>query len=242
MKRLVRMSLSMLLALTFVLYGSPAARAEETTCQGFLGDVTVDNLLVPPDASCILEGTKVMGTIKVENNASLAARMVVVIGNVQAEGAQDVKVLSLSTVGGSIQIKQGGSSEIDEVNVTGDIQFESNNLALGATHNQVGGSVQAFQNTGGVNIANNAIGGDVQVFQNTGGANIAHNGIDGNLQCKENDPPPTGGNNVVQGNEEDQCASLTLQMEQQMFLSFVFLNLDAANGAAPPTPPVSTIP
>jgi hypothetical protein len=29
------------------------------------------------------------------------------------------------------------------------------------------------------------------------------------LQCKENDPAPTGENNVVQGNEEDQCADLT---------------------------------
>jgi hypothetical protein len=37
---------------------------------------------------------------------------------------------------------------------------------------------------------------------------IDGNRIDGNLQCKANRPPPTGGGNVVQGNEEDQCARL----------------------------------
>jgi hypothetical protein len=32
--------------------------------------------------------------------------------------------------------------------------------------------------------------------------------VNGNLQYKENSPPPVGGNNIVQGNKEEQCASL----------------------------------
>ena len=188
MKRLTVGGLSVLLALTFVLLTGSVALAEETTCRGLLKAVTVDNLRVPQNASCTLDGTKVKGTIKVENGASLTAKRVTVIGNVQAEGAKVVKVLAGSTVGGSIQIKQSGAAEVDKVRVTGDILFDSNNRALSATRNQVGGNVQAFQNTGGVAIRSNT--------------------IDGNLQCKANRPAPTGGNNVVHGNKEDQCARL----------------------------------
>lgn len=142
----------MLLGLVMLLAISSVALAEEFTCRGALGAVTVDNLRVPQNASCTLDGTTVKGTIKVENGATLTARRVQVIGNVQAEGARLVKVLAYSSVGGSIQIKQGGAATIDRARVNGDIQLESNTRALSATRNQVGGSVQVFQNTGGVTI------------------------------------------------------------------------------------------
>jgi len=189
MRRSVMASLSVLLASTLLLLTSAVAWAEETTCRGSLGAVTVDNLRVPQNASCTLDGTKVKGNIKVGNGASLTARRVRVNGNVQAEGAKVVKVLAGSTVGGNIQIKQGSAAQVDRVRVHGDIQFESNHWALSATRNQVGGNVQIFKNTGGVVISDDT--------------------IDGDLQCKENDPAPTGGNNVVQGNKEDQCAHLS---------------------------------
>jgi hypothetical protein len=203
MKRLITASLPALLALTFLLLISPAVRADETTCEGFLGAVTVDNLRVPPDASCTLDGTRVEGTIKVESGASLTATQVTVVGNVQAEGAMVVNVLAGSIVSGSIQIKQGGAAQVARVRVNGDILFDSNNRALSATRNQVGGNVQAFQNKGGVTVR----------------ANV----IDGNLQCKENDPAPTGGNNLVLGNIEDQCAGLGVELKQRMFLPSIGL-------------------
>ena len=74
------------------------AHAEETTCRGSLGAVTVDNLRVPQGASCTLTATRVQGTVKVEANASLTARNIRVIGNVQAENARSVRV-STSSVG-----------------------------------------------------------------------------------------------------------------------------------------------
>lgn len=72
--------------------------AEETTCQGTLGAVTVDNLRVPIGQTCTLRGTKVQGTIKVESNARLNASRVRVIGNIQAENAANVRVTSASTI------------------------------------------------------------------------------------------------------------------------------------------------
>ncbi|HSL45496.1 MAG TPA: hypothetical protein VK897_18825 [Anaerolineales bacterium] len=187
MNRLMKMSLSILVAFAFLLSANSVALAEEFTCRGSLGAITVDNLRVPQNGSCKLNGTKVMGTIKVENGASLTASKIAVVGNIQAEGAKSVSV-SGSTVGGSIQIVQGAAAKIYKVAVKGDILFDSNNRALSSTYNDVGGNVQAFQNTGGVTVS--------------------HNTIDGNLQCKENRSAPKGGNNIVHGNKEDQCARL----------------------------------
>jgi hypothetical protein len=93
-----------------------------------------------------------------------------------------------SRVGGSVQVVQGGRARVAGSRITGDVLYDENNRFLRVVRNVVGGNVQAFQNTGGVEIANNR--------------------IDGNLQCKENRPRPTGGGNIVQGNKENQCASL----------------------------------
>jgi len=164
-----------------------AAHAEERTCRGTIGAVTVDNLRVPAGAACTLNGTRVQGTIKVESNARLTATSVNVIGNVQAENARSVKV-TRSTVGGSIQIVQGGSAAIQ--------------------NNRIEGSLLLDENRGRLVAGSNTINQDLQAFQNTGGVQVNRNRIDGNLQCKESQPPPTGGGNIVQGNKEDQCARL----------------------------------
>jgi hypothetical protein len=164
-----------------------AAVADERVCIGAIGPETVDNVRVPEGATCMLDGTVVQGTVKVERGATLQANAVNVIGNVQGEGAANV-VLRGSRVGGSVQVKQGGAAETSGTQVTGDIQYD--------------------QQTGALRVADNQVGGSVQVVANRGGIVIATNTIDGNLQCKENAPPPTGGGNLVHGNAEDQCAAL----------------------------------
>ena len=160
--------------------------AEETSCRGKLGAVTVDNLRVPERAQCVLNRTRVKGTIKVESRASLDARGVRVVGNVQAENARQVSLSQSSRIGGSVQIKQGGSASVLNSDVQGDIQYDANRSSLRANDNRVGGNVQ--------------------VIGNHGRAEIYRNLIDGNLQCKENSPRPVGGSNRVRGNKEDQCS------------------------------------
>jgi hypothetical protein len=162
--------------------------AEERVCRGTIGSVTVDNLRVPQDASCTLDGTRVEGTVKVERDATLLAIGVRVVGNVQAEGARKVVVRGRSRIGGSVQIVQGRAARIVRTTINGDILFDDQSGYLTANSNIVGGNLQAFQNTGGLEINNNR--------------------IDGNLQCKENVPRPTGDGNIVQGDKEDQCARL----------------------------------
>jgi hypothetical protein len=176
------------LAMAAMLAGNGAVHAEEISCTGSLGAITVDNVRVPEGRSCTMTNTRVQGTITVEKNATLSASNVQVVGNIQAEGAKNVKVNAKSRIGGSIQIVQGQAAAIDRAFVNGDILFDENRGYLSATRNAVGGDVQAFQNSGGVKIASNT--------------------IDGNLQCKENTPRPTGGSNIVQGSKEDQCSRL----------------------------------
>ena len=167
---------------------APAAHAEERTCRGSLGRITVDNLRVPDGATCTLNGTTVKGTIKVESRATLVADSVRVVGNVQAENAKKVVVRNGSRVGGSVQIVQGGIGRVVRTNVQGDILYDDQ-----------GGKVAAIRST---------VGGNIQAFQNTGGVEIRGNRVDGNLQCKENHPAPLGGNNIVDGSKEDQCSRL----------------------------------
>jgi hypothetical protein len=176
------------LSLAGVVLCSSVALAEETICDGDLGAVTLDNVKIPSDKSCNMNGTTVKGTIKVEPNAQLTASDIKVNGNIQAENAENVTVNNNSTVDGSIQIKQSKAANITRTRIKQDLQFEKNTNQL---------------------VANdNTITGNLQVFQNTGGVEIRRNSINGNLQCRENAPSPSGEENRVRGNKEDQCASL----------------------------------
>ena len=137
------------------LAAAPSALAEERTCRGKLGAITVDNLRVPSGATCTLSGTRVEGTVKVERGATLKAAGIRVKGNVQAEGAKFVGVAS-SRVGGSIQIVQGGGSTADRNLVNGDIQYFENRGAIKITRNRIDGNLQCKANvpapTGGSNV------------------------------------------------------------------------------------------
>jgi hypothetical protein len=165
-----------------------AALGEESSCRGTLGAITVDNLRVPKGATCTLQGTRVKGTITVKRGATLLASRIKVVGNIQAENAKNVVVNGASSVGGSIQIKQGGGATVRGTRVKQDIQYDHNRKPLRAENNRVIGSIQ--------------------VVGNKGGAVIAGNVVNGNLDCKENRPAPTGGSNRVGGSKTDQCEAL----------------------------------
>ena len=186
--KIIRSVATIVTSLALVVGASGTATAEETRCRGTIGARTVDNLKVPAGKRCVLEGTTVKGTIKVGRKATLIARGVRVVGNVQAENARKVVVRGGSRVGGSIQIVQGRTALVRGTKVNADILFDDQRGEVRAIRNNVGGNIQAFQNTGGVVIKKNV--------------------VDGNLQCKENRPAPRGGGNKVEGNKEDQCSGL----------------------------------
>jgi hypothetical protein len=75
---------------------------EDYHCTGFVGAISVDNLRVPPDATCKMIGNYVGGNIFVDSDATLLADNVQVDGNIQAEYATRVNVYPGSSVGGNI--------------------------------------------------------------------------------------------------------------------------------------------
>jgi hypothetical protein len=186
MRRLSALALTALAATAMTGLSASPALAEERTCRGSLGAITVDNLRVPSGATCTLNGTFVKGTVLVQTSATLRASNIRVVGNVQAEGANQVTVTG-SRIGGSVQIKQGGGATLLRNTVNADIQYDEMRRLLRTNGNVVGGNVQIVKNFGGVEVNNNR--------------------IDGALQCKENSPAPTGSGNTA-SSKEDQCSRL----------------------------------
>ncbi len=152
-----------------------------------VGAITLENFEVKENQSCTLNKTRIEGNLFVRKNATLQADGIWVRGNIQAEGARQVQVRE-ATVGGSVQIKQGGSALVSGTRITGDLQYD-----------EMAGPLVASSNT---------VNGNVQIVKNLGGVEVLNNRISGNLQCKENDPAPTGGGNTVRGSKEDQCVRL----------------------------------
>lgn len=209
-------SLRILLGILAVAVSPSIVVAEETICRGRLWHVTVDNLRVPEGGTCTLQGGHVKGTIKVEARATLHAYEVRVVGNVQAENARLVLIIRSPRIGGSVQVKQGGSAMLLHSTVEGDVQFEANNKKLLVINIDDPGVPVIFRNS--LRANDNNVGGNVQVIGNQASVQIYRNVIDGNLQCKENRSPQRGsvsaefyffegGDNKVRGSKEDQCSA-----------------------------------
>jgi len=146
-------------ALTLSTLAAAPAYAEERTCRGTLGAITVDNLRVPQGATCTLEGTRVKGTVSVERNATLRAFNVRVVGNVQSEDAKRV-VVRRSNVGGSIQHVQGGSAVVKRNQVNGDVQMFSNDGQIEIRRNRIDGNLQCKSNQPAPFGGGNIVGGN----------------------------------------------------------------------------------
>jgi hypothetical protein len=143
----------------------------------------------PAGARCVLERTRIRGSLTLGPGVSVVATGVDVDGDVRADGARVVELVA-ARVGGGVRFAQGGTARVAESAIAGELQLFSNDGELVASGNAVGGDLQAFENVGGPSLA------------------IAGNTIGGSLQCAGNDPAPVGGDNTVDGDREGQCAEL----------------------------------
>jgi hypothetical protein len=179
-------AISLVLSLLTFAWPAPALAAE-ATCRGTLGQVTVDNVLVPERAVCTLEGTTVTGNIKVEARGVMRAFEVRVAGNVQGENVLTVIVAEGSEIEGNVQVVKSRLARVVDSRIDGNILLHENH----------------FLNV----VRRNVIAHDLQVFKISGGATIIDNQIGGNLQCKGIDPRPVLLRNAVEGDAEGQCRS-----------------------------------
>jgi hypothetical protein len=180
----------------FVIFGGVTSVSAETiNCPANIINRTVDNVFV--NGLCTIRGSTVQGNIVVASNGNLLVQGSTILGSVQSEGAVRVRLLPNATTG-------------VETTVNGDVQLRDMVPGTSASVVKdvaVGGTILIDSNDAPTNLFGNDVNGDVQVFQNTRVVRISDNTIDGNLQCKTNTPKPVnGGGNVVQGNDEDQCA------------------------------------
>ncbi len=158
------------------------------TCAGLrIGAIALDTVTVPAGATCVLEGTRLVGSILVGQGARLTATDVRVNGGLIADGAALTDLGGASTIGGSVQVKQGGAASIAGASIGGDLQLDAMSGPLAASGNSIEGNLQAMSNRGGLALIANRIGGA--------------------LQCKDNLPAPTGSGNTA-SIKEDQCRGL----------------------------------
>ncbi|TXI18887.1 MAG: hypothetical protein E6Q62_05560 [Nitrosomonas sp.] len=166
------------------------AFADDSRCTRTIGAVTIDgNVIVPAGRSCTLNGTRVKGNVELRDKAQvLIQNGATVIGNVQTDGANRVRILN-SNINGNVQL-------------TG----ITNSLRSLILHSHVGGTVDWNDNQAPLLIQYSDVDSDVKVNQNDRATGIYDNVIGGNLQCQSNVPAPRGARNIVDGNKEDQCA------------------------------------
>ncbi|PVG80887.1 hypothetical protein DDE18_21125 [Nocardioides gansuensis] len=145
--------------------GAAPAHADDTTCHGTIGAVSLDgNVIVPEGALCRLIGTRVDGNVQVKSGAVLKAKGVRVGGSVQAENHERVVVKALnggrSHVDGSIQLKQGDGGRIARTDVGSDIQLFTNVGLFVVESNHVDGNLQCKSNNPKPTGSNNVVQGN----------------------------------------------------------------------------------
>ncbi len=170
------------------LAGSPASAQQNVNCTGTLAAGTYNNVNVPQNASCTLNGgVTVQGNVTVGAGASLSTAVATIHGNILSNNAASV-VLGLA---GAEMI----GMSVNLVGTTGQA------LVLNDT---IGGNVLISGSTANsaLEINDNSVTGNVTVQSNNSASNvILNNAIGGNLVCAANTPPPSGGNITVGGHK-----------------------------------------
>jgi hypothetical protein len=208
-----------------VLVWAPLAAASGVQCTGTMSGTIDANVVVPPGASCNLNGATVTGNVSIEEGASLDSGFgfagSTIVGNVSATDPVNV-ILLRSNIGGDVSItglKGGGcTSGLGADTIAGNVDYA--NSASGSNFFEIGGGTCGdgdFANTivGNVNIESNQgavmlngdgagggnqIGGNVDASGNTGGGSIHSNTIQQNFNCSANTPAYSVTGNNVSGN------------------------------------------
>ena len=160
MKRLLSSLAATGLIMSAAIATAPGAAADERVCRGYIGKVVVDDVKVPKNAKCQMNGTRVKGNIKVNSGATLNASKLSVDGNIQTQGHKSIAVGS-TRVDGNIQVKSGGGASIRKNTVDGDIQLFSNKRGTKSIYdNRVDGNLQCKSNTPAPKGARNRVNGN----------------------------------------------------------------------------------
>src|SRR4051794_22687357 len=163
------------IALSAVVPTAAQAQADlaDTQCVGMIGPVTVDNIVVPGGATCVLSNTKVKGNVLVKEDGRLQANGAIVDGNVRANKAKSALLQFSSQVKGNLSIKNttdpAATSGFDiNVRVGGNAEFEANKSRVFVDAAMVGGNLTVTKNVNPsvLEVEFNTVGGGVKVEKN----------------------------------------------------------------------------
>ena len=198
-----RLAVGILASLAILFATVAAARAEERSCVGDLGNVLVNgNLVVPNGASCALHDLLVTGDVVVGRAARLRVYDGVTIrGNLRVDRCDFV---SFEPSGATDAIAVGGNVEIAHCSETSGKLFTPGRVTIIGNFACHDNPAPCF----GVSLT---IGGDAQVSHNQGGISyVEGNTIGGNLLCDGNTGiADYGSPNIVAGKKLGQCAGLS---------------------------------
>jgi hypothetical protein len=154
-----------------------AANTDATTCEGAIGAVVLDHLIVPEGATCTLDGTQVLGDVTVEAGATLTAEFVRIGGGVTlAPGSRfrtsDSAIDRDTTCAGCSQLVMVFMFDpVDFIPVEGDIHVAG--MTDGHLHIEAGrisGDVEVTDSSGDFTFIDNSIAGKLLFTNNVGNA------------------------------------------------------------------------
>jgi hypothetical protein len=142
MKRLIKVSLSLVLALALLLPASFVVLAEEITCRGSMGPRTVDNLRVPQNASSVTVTNSVVGgSIQIKQGGAARIYKVRIKGDILFDSNKRALSATYNKVGGNLQAFQNrGGVTISYNTIDGNLQCKANRPAPTGRKNVVHGN------------------------------------------------------------------------------------------------------
>jgi hypothetical protein len=156
-----------------------------------MGPVVVDNLVVPPETICELEGTTVLGTATALEGSALGLFPATIVGNVKLLPRARF-IADGSEIGGSIQCDHCAWADASGSSIGGDFEVKAEFQGSFLEGNVIDGDVQILESSPGrfsFDLLGNTIGGDLTFEKNTSGAfptTIDGNTVGGGAQIAEN--------------------------------------------------------
>lgn len=149
--------------------GVSAGSASTKACIGTLGSVTVENVVVPGRASCVLDATQVTGDVVVEPGGSLRATMDTVIGGDITGKKNAIVSISRITVGGDVECTGCRRVNIFESGVSGGGTITGTAEFVSVSSSSVFGDLTIVGGGGDVAVTRGSVvGGDLLVAANHG--------------------------------------------------------------------------
>lgn len=177
------------LVLAAALVGAPSALAGDFVCTGGASG-PLDNVVVPPGATCNMSNANVEGNVKVFGSLNVFAPTTI-RGSIDGEpGHGFVRLFGGAIlVHGNVQIKGSaagiGAGYLSGTQIRGNFQWEENTNSLVATGGTIGENVKAEKNTGGGSITGNTIGENLECKENFPAIVEFGNAIGGDNKCPE---------------------------------------------------------